>query len=214
MKKNNQLLFFFAILLIIGGAFLLSENYINDKIDKSFNTMNLKLLALNEEIKEEKTSQNEEVVIDDVSDTTIDVEEEKKIKEINYNYIGKLKIPKIGLEQGFVNKNSKYNSVDYGIEILKESSFPNVNKSNLIMLSHSGSSYRAKFKELYKLKLGDLCYIDYQGKVYKFKITKIYNKPKIGKVIIDRDYNKTTLTLITCTHNSKTEQTIYIAELA
>ncbi len=214
MKKNNQLLFFFAILLIIGGAFLLSENYINDKIDKSFNTMNLKLLALNEEIKEEKTSQNEEVVIDDVSDTTIDVEEEKKIKEINYNYIGKLKIPKIGLEQGFVDKNSKYNSVDYGIEILKESSFPNVNKSNLIMLSHSGSSYRAKFKELYKLKLGDLCYIDYQGKVYKFKITKIYNKPKIGKVIIDRDYNKTTLTLITCTHNSKTEQTIYIAELA
>lgn len=214
MKKNNQLLFFFAILLIIGGVFLLSENYINDKIDKSFNTMNLKLLALNEEIKEEKTSQNEEVVIDDVSDTTIDVEEEKKIKEINYNYIGKLKIPKIGLEQGFVDKNSKYNSVDYGIEILKESSFPNVNKSNLIMLSHSGSSYRAKFKELYKLKLGDLCYIDYQGKVYKFKITKIYNKPKIGKVIIDRDYNKTTLTLITCTHNSKTEQTIYIAELA
>ena len=214
MKKNNQLLFFFAILLIIGGAFLLSENYINDKIDKSFNTMNLKLLALNEEIKEEKTSQNEEVVIDDVSDTTIDVEEEKKIKEINYNYIGKLQIPKIGLEQGFVDKNSKYNSVDYGIEILKESSFPNVNKSNLIMLSHSGSSYRAKFKELYKLKLGDLCYIDYQGKVYKFKITKIYNKPKIGKVIIDRDYNKTTLTLITCTHNSKTEQTIYIAELA
>ena len=37
--------------------------------------------------------------------------------------------------------------------------------------------------------------------------------PKIGKVVIDRDYNKTSLTLITCTHNSKTEQTIYILEL-
>ena len=50
-------------------------------------------------------------------------------------------------------------------------------------------------------------------KEYKYKITKIYNKPKIGKITIDRDYNKNTLTLVTCTKNSKTEQTIYIGEL-
>lgn len=213
--KNNRFIIGFAIFLIIGGIMIASENYLNEKIDNSFNDMNLKLLALNTENKlnEEEYEEDNEVVENDAVDDIIPIEEENKIQSINYNYIGKLRIPKINLEQGFVDKNSKYNSVDYGIEILKESDFPNVNKGNLIMLSHSGSSYRAKFKELYKVNLGDVCYIEYQGKTYKFKVTKIYNKPKIGKVIIDRNYNKTTLTLITCTHNSKTEQTIYIAEL-
>lgn len=199
----------FALFLIIVGFLLTSENYLNEKIDKSFNAMNLQLLAWNEEIDEDNT----EVIVDDVVDNTTSEPEEEKKHEVTYDYVGKLTIPKINLEQGFVSKDSKYNSVDYGIQTLKESTYPNVAKSNLILVSHSGSSYRSKFKNLYKLKLGDVAYIDYQGKTYQFKITKIYNKPKIGKVTIERNYNKTSLTLITCTHNSSTEQTIYILEL-
>ena len=52
-----------------------------------------------------------------------------------------------------------------------------------------------------------------QGQKYKYSIVNIYIVPKNGKVPIYRNYNKTTLTLITCTKNDDTTQTVYIAEL-
>ena len=63
------------------------------------------------------------------------------------------------------------------------------------------------------MNVGDTVTIDYQGQNYNYQIVNIYEEKKTGKVAIHRNFNKTTLTLITCTnHNSKT-QTIYIAEL-
>ena len=44
-------------------------------------------------------------------------------------------------------------------------------------------------------------------------MVNIYNVPKTGQVEVKRDFDKTTLTLITCTKNSKTEQTVYVFEL-
>ncbi len=198
------------------GIFLITDNYFQEKVEKAYNKMNLKILAFNDE-QERLTHLNEgtdEGMEEEITDETeiVEIKEEKK-KPVTYDYIGKIIIKKIGLERGFVSKNSKYNSVDYGIETHKISDYPNVSKGNLILLSHSGTSYRSFFRNLYKLSIGDECIIEYQGKEYKYVIKKIYNKPKIGKITIDRDYNKTTLTLITCTHNSKTEQTVYIAEL-
>ncbi len=213
--KRNSIIIFTCLLAIFGGVLLFSSNYLQEKIDKSFNKMNLKLLAYND-------SKEQESIIDDGFDegTIMEEQEENNNEEtqkekevINYDYIAKLIIPKINLERGLVSINSKYNSINYGIETHKISTYPNHKKGNLILLSHSGTSYRSFFRNLYKLNLNDECFIEYQGVKYKFIIKKIYNMPKIGKVVIDRDYNKTTLTLITCTHNSKTEQTIYIAEL-
>lgn len=212
--KKNSIIIFISILTIFIGILLFSNNYLQEKIDKSFNKMNLKLLAYSD-------SREQSEIIDDgfdegtLNDTEINNtnEEETKKEIINYDYIGKIIIPKIDLERGFVSKNSKYNSINYGIETHKISTYPNQKKGNLILLSHSGTSYRSFFKNLYKLDINDECFIEYQGTKYKFIIKKIYNMPKTGKVVIDRDYDKTTLTLITCTHNSKTEQTIYILEL-
>ncbi len=207
---KNYIIMFISLLLIVLGLFLFNENYFQSKIDKSFNNMNLKVLALND------FNEQANLIEEGEDEGTINGEEEVEIKKetkVVYDYIGKLIIPKIALERGFVSKNSKYNSINYGIETHSISTYPNVAKGNLIFLSHSGTSYRSFFRNLYKLEVGDKCYVEYQGVKYEYVITKIYNQPKIGKVVIDRDYNKTTLTLITCTHNSKTEQTVYIAEL-
>ena len=84
---------------------------------------------------------------------------------------------------------------------------------NVILAAHSGTGYLAFFKNLYKLVLGDEAKITYKGYVYTYKIVNIYNVPKTGKVRVGRNNQKTCLTLITCTHNSKTEQTVYILEL-
>ena len=52
-----------------------------------------------------------------------------------------------------------------------------------------------------------------KNKKYAYKIVNIYKQDKVGTIAIYRDYNKTTLTLVTCTNYESTTQTIYIAEL-
>ena len=69
------------------------------------------------------------------------------------------------------------------------------------------------FKHLYQLVIGDMAYITYKGHKYEYQITNIYDENKDGDVTIYRNKNKNTLTLITCTKDSDTLQTIYIFEL-
>ena len=81
------------------------------------------------------------------------------------------------------------------------------------MLNPTSSGYNAYFNDLYKLKIDDTATVLYKGYVYTYQIKKIYKQKKTGVIGIDRDFNKTTLTLVTCTNNDNKSQTIYIAEL-
>lgn len=130
-----------------------------------------------------------------------------------YKYVGILEIPKINLKKGFLNINSKYNTIDYNVTVIKTSTYPDVDKGNFILAAHSGTASISYFKNLYKLKKGDKANIYYKNKKYTYKIVKIYDQPKTGKLSIYRDYSKTTLTLITCTKDNKKTQTLYILEL-
>ena len=129
------------------------------------------------------------------------------------NYIAFLEINKINLRQGLLPKDNPYNYVDYHVQILEVSDFPDVVNGNFILAGHSGTSNVAYFRNLYKLELGDEAKVYYDSKVYKYKIVNIYNEDKDGSVNIYRDDNKTILTLITCTKDDKAHQTIYISEL-
>ena len=99
------------------------------------------------------------------------------------------------------------------ILVVEGSSYPTKEKGNLILAGHSGTGWKAFFNDLYKLNKGDKAIVTYKGKTYTYKITNIYTQPKVGKIAIYRNYDKTTLTLITCTNHDSTTQTIYIAEL-
>ena len=96
---------------------------------------------------------------------------------------------------------------------MEGSNYPDVDKGNFILAGHSGTGWKAFFNDLYKLSAGDTAKITYKDKTYTYQITNIYKQPKTGKLAIYRNYDKTTLTLITCTNNDSTTQTIYIAEL-
>ena len=93
------------------------------------------------------------------------------------------------------------------------SDLPDVKNGNLILMAHSGWASISYFEYLYNLRIGDYAYVTYEGNKYSYKLTKVYDVPKTGKVKIVRNYDKTTLTLITCTRNSMTLQTVYILEL-
>ena len=170
---------------------------------------------IDEEITEEVDAETE--IIDENDDNGITEEDNKKAssasEKISKEYIGYLEIKKINLKQGLVSKNSSYNNVKYNIQFISTSDYPDKSLGNVILAAHSGTGYLAFFKNLYKLKNGDEAKITYKNYVYTYKIVNIYNVPKTGKVKINRDIHKSCLTLITCTKDSKNEQTVYILEL-
>lgn len=134
--------------------------------------------------------------------------------EIDYGkYLGVLYIPKIGLRRGFLDVNNRYNNIEHNVTILPGSSTPDIQNGNLMLIAHSGTAYISYFAYLYRLNVGDVCYVTYNGHDYKYRIVNIYDVPKVGNVNIVRNYDKTTLTLITCTKDSDTMQTVYIAEM-
>lgn len=208
MKKNN-LKFEIAtgVTLLLVGTLVLFSDIIKEKRDVVFSEMNLALSAQIEEpiITEEP---KEEVIEEEP------VKEEQK--ETNYvyeKYLGVLDIPKINFYKGFYSKTSNLNQVNFNLYVLPESNYPDVEKGNLMIAGHSGNYNNSYFRNLYLLKIDDEITVHYNNKNYIYKIEKIYNEPKIGKVRILRNTSRTTLTLVTCTKDDEYHQTIYIAYL-
>lgn len=212
LKKNNSYKYtiLIGVILITFGITLLSNNYIKTKRSETFNKMNLILLdTYTEEVNEEKQQEPSQ---DEITSDNNNVHEENKINNNFEPYIAILKIPKVNLERGFYDKNSKLNNVDYNILFHKESDYPDEENSNIILASHSGTSSISYFKNLYQLEKGDLAYITYKNNTYTYKVISIYYEEKDGNLAIYRYKNKNTLTLITCTKDDNTKQTIYILE--
>lgn len=192
-----------AFVITLGGFFIL-YNFISDKKLFAYDYMN------------EKIYKENETEIYSVNTTEVTTDEEET-KTQNYqdieSYIGYLEIPKIKFRRGFYNIDSKLNTVEANIEIIKGSEMPDATNGNLIIAGHSGTGWKAFFKDLYKLEVGDEAIVTYAGINYKYKIANIYKEKNTGTVSIKRNYDKTTLTLITCTKDDSSTQTIYIAEL-
>lgn len=171
-------------------------------------------------------TKNEEQLIDTffeeqkeiIEDTTPETPEEKVESETpqttksKIDYFAVIKIPKIGLEKGLANKGSYYNNVNRNILVLNESDMPDKDKGNVILAGHSGSGRTAYFKNLHKLQADDEVSIFYNGHEYKYKVVNQYDIEKTGTANIVRNAEKSTLTLITCRHNTN-KQIIYICEL-
>lgn len=191
-----------AILALIGGFFL-SYNYIQKKKVLAFDYINN--VFYSEEDSNEQTTNN----TNNSPDNTNNIEQNTNTT----NYIGYLEIPKINLKKGFTSMDSPDNDVEKNIFIVEGSNYPDVDKGNMIIAGHSGSGWKAFFNDLYKLSQGDKAIIKYNNKVYTYKITNIYKQKKTGTIAIYRNYSKTTLTLVTCTNNNNTSQTVYISEL-
>lgn len=209
IKKSS--LGLFGLIIISIGIIIVSYDFVLSKKEKAFNEMNIKLFDSETPI----VANDEDIEPQEEIDNTNNNEEQPKSspKKINYNYIAILEIPKINLKQGFLDINSKYNNVDYNITVIQSSTMPDVENGNLILASHSGNSYISYFKNLYKLEIGDQASIYYNNIKYTYNIVNIYNVEKNGRVAIYRNSYATCLTLITCTKNSDTEQTVYILEL-
>lgn len=192
--NKKFILFISGIVLTITGLVLGLSNYIDEKINIAYDTMNSKISTIEPE--QEETEKQEEVE---------DLE----------HYIGYLEIPKINFNRGFYSKNSEFNNVELNIQVLNDSSYPDTKNSNLIIVGHSGDAYNSYFTDLKYLSIEDELIITYKNHKYHYLVKDIYDVEKTGTVNIKRDQNQNTLTLITCTSgNLKYSQTVYIAYLS
>lgn len=189
----------FLILLgisVVGGKYL--YNYLLDRA---------------EDIKIEEFYEIQETIDDEtIVEEPPTEEKHEEPKQDNTNYIAVIKIPKIGLEKGLCEKESYCNNVNRNIQILKESTYPDIENGNFILAGHSGTGRVSYFRNLNKLSQDDEVSIFYQGKEYRYKVVNIYDIEKTGIANIVRNKEKTTLTLITCRHNTN-KQIIIICEL-
>ena len=196
-------------LYIIGSLLiLLSISIIGINNYKDYKNTESEEQALNEYYEEPIN----EVKTETVENTEVTKKEENKENKEVINYIGVLRIPKIDLKRGLVDINSKYNDIKYNVMIHEKSTFPDVVGGNFILLAHSGSSSISFFKNLYKLKLDDKVYVDYNGKTYEYKLINIYDIEKNGTAVIKKNTSKSTITLITCRANTN-KQIVLIGEL-
>jgi len=209
-KIKKSQIYMLGSLLIFLGLITLSFNHI--KVLKGNVFENMKQLIAEAQTPKQSAVTNVPIVENKTAETPVPSQEETEYK-INWDkYVGILEIPKIGLKRGFYNVGSRYNSIEYNVTVISGSNFPDVKNGNLMLIAHSGDAYISYFRYLYRLRVGDLAYVTYNGTKYEYRIVNIYNVAKTGVATIERNYDATTLTLITCTYNSDTEQTIYIAE--
>lgn len=218
LKTNNKIRKSHALLigslLIFVGLISLSWNYLLRMRDDVYSDM--KIAMMDDEVIEEP----QKITKEDVKDVPIANNVQNNSQPaatstpIDYSkYLGVLEIPKIGLKRGFYNVGSRYNDIQYNVSMVSGSTLPDVVNGNLILMAHSGDAYISYFAYLYKLNVGDYAYVTYNGRRYQYQIVNIYEVQKNGIVRIRRNYNKTSLTMITCTKDNDYKQTVYISEL-
>lgn len=196
-KLKTKIFVTTGFLLVILGFSLIFSNYFTEKVDTVYESFNVKTFTTETEEVPEPVEQTETAT---------------NISQGTEEFLGTLEIEKINLKNGFYEKASQLNNVNRNVTIINESNYPDEKNGNTILIAHSGSSYLGYFKNLYQLGVGDTAKVTFKGTVYNYKITKIYNENKDGNVTIYKPKNKTTLTLITCTKDDNTKQTVYIAE--
>ena len=204
MRKNkrklnpNKVAIISSIMALI-GLYLFSYNFIVENRQEAYNYMSARIFH-------ERA--------DEIVSVTVNYETEDDTEEIivTNDFIGFLEIPRISFNRGFLHRDAEYNDVEKNLYVVETSTMPNVENGNLIIAAHSGTGWRAFFRYLHLLELRDLAHITYNGVRYTYQVVDIYEEPKIGTVQIFRNPNINTLTLITCTENSNTLQTIYILE--
>lgn len=193
LRKRNNIFIIIGILLVIVGITVYVVSFM-----KQLNADNEVKINIDEYL--ENTAVSELVTS---SDDEIEVRNEKETLMI-------LEIPKISIKRNIYYQDSKYNSVEYNIQILKDSDMPDIENGNVIFASHNGNSKVSFFKKLYKLSLNDEIILYYDGYKYIYKLSKIYDINKDGTAEIYRNNNVNCITLITCKKNIKDKQEVYI----
>lgn len=141
------------------------------------------------------------------------VEESQESQETTTtNAIGVLEISSINLKVPLYDMQSAKNTVNFGVEILDPSVYPD-ETGQLIIAGHSGTGKLALFNNLNKITSSDIIKIYYKDKIYEYVLGFKDQQEKDGELSIKHS-SQYPLVLITCTPDSSETQDIYYFRLA
>lgn len=123
---------------------------------------------------------------------------EETINSKRTNVIGILEIKSIGLKAPIVDGEE---NLDY--VVAKYRSSANFGQAGNIILAGHNNMKGSIFKNLYKVKIGDIIEIKTDDNIYKYKLTErvIVNPSDSG--LLTQDISEKEITLITCINRSK-----------
>lgn len=197
LKRKNKIIIIICLIIMVISIFI---------------GLYPSLLKKEKEVKEDKLVQEFIDKNDEVKRTTKN-EEEQQEKHIEENYLMVVEIPKINLRKGIYNINSKNNTVNKNIQIMKESDMPNKDKGMLVLAGHNGNSRVSYFDRLNELNKEDKVYIYYANNKYTYEISNMYEAEKNGTITVKKEREKTVIVLISCKKNTKDKQLVYIGNL-
>jgi len=109
-------------------------------------------------------------------------------------YLFKLIIPSVDFEKEIYMIGSKFNDVDYNVEILEESDIDN---NVYFFAGHSGRGDNCYFNKIKMLEFGDFVYVFLDNKRLVYEVVEKFDIVKVGYFEIDNNISNT-LFLITC----------------
>ena len=127
-------------------------------------------------------------------------------KVVDSEYIGYIYIPKINLKKNLFSINSNKNNIEYNVEVLKETIFPDGNNSIVFLAAHSGTGSNAYFNDLKYLSSNDEVILSYNNTIYKYIVIDKKEVLKNGYITGNR-INSDEIILTTCS-DSKGKQLI------
>ena len=128
------------------------------------------------------------------------------------NYIAKLVIDKLNINNYIYDFNSNKNTVEKNIEILDGSILPNNDTSIIFLAAHSGNGKIAYFKNLDKLEINDEIYFYYKDYKYIYQVVDIFEIIKDGDIELNK-ISDNQLVLTTCSPNSSDKQLVVNSKL-
>ena len=126
------------------------------------------------------------------------------INQYQEDYLAKLEIPKIKLIKKLYSKNSSFNNVDINLMMIGDT--PGTD-TKVIIAGHSGYGSNAYFNDLIYLDIDDEVIVYYKNEKYFYKIYKIYDIEKTGKIYLEKS-DVGIIVLITCRIGTNM-QTVY-----
>ena len=129
--------------------------------------------------------------------------------ETTFNYQAVISIPKLEIEQGFLDENS--NNVDKNIALIYPSTLDNISNSSIVIAAHSGNSKKSYFHNLDNMQINDKVYIYYKGIKYVYSVINIFTIDKNGNLNIEDKASR--LYLTTCSEEDSTQQLVIETKL-
>ncbi|MGU8770599.1 class D sortase [Clostridium perfringens] len=116
----------------------------------------------------------------------------------NLGTIAILKISSIDLEAPVVNGEDNLKYV-----VAKYRNSPNFGENGNTILAGHNNMAGSIFKNLYKVKVGDIVEVQYGNKIFKYKISQKEIIEPNDSSLLTQDLSKKEITLITCTNRAK-----------